>query len=266
MGKERQISAALLAVSGVMLLITFMTGGFGQINAIIIIVVAFLAMSSLIVFKYGYWIIPFLTKKVRIIEVIEDPPEITPGQEAVVKKIGDKYYASVFLHVKIYDSVTEKGEEGKEAFMELWERAVSGLKFVTKFTIASIVKDLTRYRESIEAKKASAQLKLAGEREKPNPDQNLIEKYEREITMWDNMVSKLSIGDKPISNFAFIMTTGAGSTPEQALAVAKSQANDIKSTISTTLGVEVAMLVGEEMRRCFEWEYMVPPVFREEVV
>ena len=256
MGKERQITVALLVLSGVLLAILFITGGFGQLNAIIIIAAAFCATSALVIFKYGYWIVPFITKKVRVIDVIEDPPE----------RIADKYYASVFLHVKIYDSVTEKSDDEKQGFMDLWERAVSGLKFVTKFTLASIVKDLTKYEESIEAKKAAAQLKLAGEREKPDADPTLIERYEREIIMWDSMLSRISVGDKPISNFVFIMTTGSGTTPEQAQAVAKAQANDIKSTISTTLGVEVALLTGEEMRKCFDWEYMVPPVIREEVV
>lgn len=266
MGKERQLTIALLAISAVLLVLIFITGGFGSINAILIIAASFCATSALIVYKYGYWIVPFLTKKVRVIDVIEDPPEIAPSQDAVIKRTAEKYYASVFLHVKIYDSVTEKSDDEKEAFMDLWERAVSGLKFVTKFTITSIVKDLTKYRESMEGKKAEVQLKLAGEREKPNADQILLEKYEREIAMWDSMLSRLSIGDRPISNFAYIMTTGSGSTPEQALAVVKAQANDIKSTISTTLGADVALLAGEEMRRCFDWEYMIPPVFREEVV
>jgi hypothetical protein len=265
MGKERQITTAFLAASGALLLLIFITGGFGQFTAVVVIVASFSATASLVTFKYGYWIVPFITKKVRVIEVIDEPPEIAPGQDALIKKIGGKYYASQFLLVKIYESVTEKSEEDKEVFMDLWERAASGLKFVTKFTVSSIIKDLTKYKESIDARKAAAQLNLASERDKPTPDQILIEKYEREITMWDNMVSKLSIGDKPISNFAYIMTTGSGSTPEMALVVAKAQANDIRSTISTTLGVEVTLLTGDDMKKCFDWEYIIPPVFKEEV-
>jgi len=59
------------------------------------------------------------------------------------------------------------------------------------------------------------------------------------------------------------MTTGEGATEDMALAAAKNQANEIKSTISTTLNAEVAVLTGDDMKRCFEWEYLMPPVVRE---
>lgn len=260
---ERNIALACFAVSAALVVLIFIGGSLGGLTTGLIILAGALSTAALLIFKYGYWIVPFMTRRVRIIDVIEEPYEITPTQDAVVKKIGNNYYASMFIHVKIYESTTEKSEEEKFAFMELWERAVSSLKSVTKFCLSSYTKDLSKYRTIIENRKAEAQLKLANERGKPEPSKPEIEKLERAIAMWDNIFSKLSSGDNPISQITYIMATGQGPTADMALAAVKNEANEIRSTISTTLNAEVAILTGEDMRRCFEWEYMLPPLIRE---
>lgn len=261
---EKTIALALFALSAALVIFISMVGGLGQITVLIIMIAAALPTIGLILFKYGYWIVPFLTRRVRVINVIEEPYWITPTQDAVIKKVGNTYYASMFVHVKIYESTTEKSSEEKDAFMDLWERAVSSLKFVTKFCFNSYVKDLSKYKEIIEARKADAQLRLANEKGKPEPNKSTIDTIDKEIAMWDNITSKLTVGDSPISQITYIMTTGQGATEDIAMAEVKNQANEIKSTIATTLNAEVAVLTGDDMRRCFEWEYLIPPVIREE--
>jgi hypothetical protein len=255
---------ASLGLSIVLLALTFIVGGLGGVTNFAIILAAAFSTVCLLLFKYGYWMVPFLTRRVRVIDVIEEPYEIATTQDAVIKKIGNTYYASMFIHVRVYESTTEKSEEEKFAFMNLWERAISSLKFVTKFCISSYTKDLTKYKSAIENRKADAQLRLANERGKPEPNQAELDKIEREIAMWDNIILKLITGENPITQITYIMTSGQGPTVEMAQAAAKNQANEIKSTISTTLNAEVAVLTGDDMRRCFEWEYMLPPIIREE--
>jgi hypothetical protein len=261
---HRNISLGCMGAGVLLLVSTFIVSGLGFMASFVIMLAAASSTVGLLLFKYGYWIVPFLTKRVRVIDVIEEPYEFSPALDAVVRKVGNVYYASMFIHVKVYESTTEKSEEEKVAFMDLWERAVSSLKFVTKFCISSYVKDLTKYRSAIESKKADAQLKLANERGKPEPSEVELDKIEREISMWDNMLSKLSTGDNPIMQITYIMTSGQGPTAEMALADVKNHANEIKSTISTTLNAEVAVLTGDDLKRCFEWEYMLPPMIREE--
>jgi len=265
MPAERNMTLAAFALSAILVVLIFVGGGLGGLTPLLLIASVALSCAGLLIFKYGYWIVPFLTRRVRVIDVIEEPYEVTPTQDAVIKKIGSSYYASMFIHVKIYESSTEKSEDEKRAFMDLWERAVSSMKVVTKFCLMSYTKDLSKYRTIIENKKAEAQLKLANERGKPDSDKFQIDTLEREISMWDNMISKLSTGDPPVSQVTYIMTTGQGPTSEMAVAAVKNQANEIKSTISSTLNAEVAVLTGDDMRRCFEWEFMLPPMIREEV-
>jgi hypothetical protein len=262
---EKNIAVGCIGVSIAMLAITFVLGSSSEL--LTLAAAAFAAAFStagLLIFKYGYWIVPFLTKRVRVIDVMDEPYELSSNQDAIVRKVGNAYYASMFIHVKVYESTTEKSEEQKAAFMDLWERALSSLKFVTKFCISSYTKDLTRYRATIENRKADAQLRLANERGKPEQDEAMLDKIEREIAMWDNMTSKISAGENPITQVTYIMASGQGPTPEMALADVKNHANEIKSTISTTLNAEVAILTGDDMKRCFEWDYMLPPMIREE--
>jgi hypothetical protein len=262
---ERNIALACIGIGTILLVIAFLISGLWSLASFLLILAPLFSAAGLLLFKYGYWILPFLTRRVRVIDVIEEPYEFSTSQDAVIKKIGSSYYASMFIHVKVYESATEKSEDQKAAFMDLWERAISGLKFVTKFCISSYVKDLTKYRSIIENKKADAQLRLANERGKPEPNETTMGTIEREIFMWENMLSKISTGDNAIMQITYVMTCGQGPTPEMALAAAKSQANAIKSTISTTLNSEVAVLTGDDLRRCFEWEYMLPPQIREEL-
>lgn len=264
MGMERNIALACIGIGTILLALTFLISGLWSTASFILILAPIFATAGLLLFKYGYWIVPFLTKRVRVIDVLEEPYEFSPSQDAVIKKIDNTYYASMFIHVKVYESTTEKSDDQKAAFMDLWERAISGCKFVTKFCISSYAKDLTKYKGIIENKKAEAQLRLANERGKPEPNEITLGTIEREISMWDNIVSKISTGDSAITQITYIMTCGQGPTPELALAAVKNQANEIKSTISTTLNAEVAVLTGDDMRRCFEWEYMLSPQIREE--
>ncbi|NYZ78990.1 hypothetical protein H0N99_02480 [Candidatus Micrarchaeota archaeon] len=261
---ERNIALACIGIGTILVAMTFIISGLWSIASFLLILAPLFSVAGLLLFKYGYWMLPFLTRRVRVIDVIEEPYEFSTSQDAVIKKIGNAYYASMFIHVKVYESTTEKSEDQKAAFMDLWERAISGLKFVTKFCISSYAKDLTKYRSIIENKKADAQLRLANERGKPEPNEATLSKLEREISMWDNMLSKIATGNNAIMQITYIMTCGQGPTPEMALAAAKNQANEIKSTISTTLNADVAVLTGDDMKRCFEWEYMLPPQIREE--
>ncbi|MEM3400337.1 MAG: hypothetical protein QXP42_05895, partial [Candidatus Micrarchaeia archaeon] len=215
-----------------------------------------------LIYQYGYWVVPFITKGLRIVE-IRDGYEIPPAQDAIVKKVGSYYYASVFLAANIYESTLEKTPEENVVYAEYFERAVSSVNFVVKFCMMLYVKDMSKYREQIETKRAEAQLRLAREREKSEPDVLKIDRYEREVAKWDGELSRLSVGTKPMGSVCYIMTTASGVTKDAAIAAAKAQANELKATIANALNVEVEILQGDEMKRCFEWEYIIPPTAQE---
>ncbi len=216
------------------------------------------ALGALLIYKYGYFIIPVITKFSKIVLITDSGYEVPPSQDLIIKKVGSEYYGTKFLGVRIYESAAEKSLEENVIYSNYFERAISSVKFVTKFCMMVYVKDMGDYRMKIETKKAEAQLKLSREREKPEPDILRLDRYEREVSMWSSEIEKLARGFKPMATVAYVMTTASGISKESAKAAVSSQANELKATISNALNCEVEELTGDEMLRCIEWEYMLP--------
>ena len=216
------------------------------------------ALFALLFYKYGYVLWPFVTSGARIVQVTDSGYEIPPSQDVILKNKNGLYYATMFLGVRIYESVTDKTPEENSIYSEYFERAISSVKFVTKFAMLVYVKDLTKYRESIETRHAEAQLRLSREREKPEPDVLKLDRYEREVAMWETQMNKMTQGVKPMGTICYVMTSAVGVSKEAATAAVKSQGNELRATISNALNVEVVPLTGEEMLLCFDWEHVIP--------
>lgn len=217
------------------------------------------AFLAFMFYKYGYVLWPFLTSGMKIVQMTDTGFEIPPSQDAILKYTNGVYYASMFLGVRIYESITDKTQEETAIYTEYFERAISAVKFMAKYCMLIYVKDLTKYRESIETRHAEAQLRLSREREKPEPDVLKLDRYEREVAMWESQMTRLTQGIKPMGTIAYVMTTATGFSKEAAVAAARTQANELRATISNALNVEVVPLKGEEMLLCFDWEHMIPP-------
>ncbi|MEM2963143.1 MAG: hypothetical protein QXW70_01640 [Candidatus Anstonellales archaeon] len=258
--KQMGYGSALIGLLGV---IGAFTGGGGPLSLIGGIFAGLGAVGAIAFYKYGYVLFPFLTSGARIVQITDTGYEIPPEQDAILKKVGSTYYASMFLGVRIYESTTDKTPEENIIYSEYFERAISSVRFVTKFCLLIYLKDLNEFREKMETKYAEAQLRLSRERDKPEPDILKIDRYEREVAMWENQIAKLTRGIKPMGCVAYVMTTATGVSKEAALAAVKSQANEIRATVSNALNVDVIVLTGEEMKTCFDWEYMIPPNEKE---
>ncbi len=221
------------------------------------------SFGGVLLWKYGYLIIPLITQRTKVVMVTDTGYEIPPEQDAIVKKVGGVFYASEFLGLKIFESATEKALEENVAYNQYFERAISNLKYVTKIAYMLYVEDVGEKRKMIETKRAEAQLRLSRERDKPDPDVLRMDKYEREVAHWDVQLNKLIRGVKPMGVIAYAMTTATGISKEAALAAVRSQASELRTVLANALNVEVIPLTGDEMIKCFEWETFYPTTPRE---
>lgn len=232
------------------------------IRAFTAMVSAICALVSFALWKYGYLVIPYLTQKANISESLEGGYEVTPAQDAIVKKIGDEYYASVFIHLKMYRSTTERSEEENVVYVDSYERAVSQIKYPVKVGMILFAKEISKYREDIETKKYEAQLRLQRLRESSEPDVISIDRLEKEAAMWETQLTRISTGERPMGMISYVMVTGNGVTKDAAVAVAKNRAAEVKTLFSTSLNVETDYLYGDDMKRCFEMDFLIPPTTR----
>ncbi len=221
------------------------------------------AVGAVAFYKYGYLLIPMITQRGNIVQIMEGGYEVPPSNDVVLKNVGGVYYASKYLGVRIYESASEKSMDENIVYSEYFERAISSIKYVTKFAMMIYLKDITDHRSRIETKHAEAQLRLARERDKPDPDVLKMDRFEKEVAMWENQINKLTRGIKPMGLVSYIMTTAVGVSKEAAMASANAQASELRATISNALNVQVDLLQGDEMLRCFQWETMIPPIPQE---
>lgn len=216
------------------------------------------AFGGVLIWKYGYLIIPFLTQRARIVMVTSDGYEVPPEEDCIIKNSNGIFYASSFLSLKIYESATEKSLDENINYSKYFERAISNLKYVTKIAYMLYVEDVGEKRKMIETKRAESQLRLSREREKPEPDVLKIDKYERDVAHWDAQLNKLIKGVKPMGVIAYSMTTATGISKEAAIAAVRAQASELRSVLANALNLEVLQLTGDEMLKCFEWERFYP--------
>lgn len=216
------------------------------------------SVFGVLFWRYGYVMIPLITERAKIVMMTDTGFEIVPSQDVIVKNSGGVFYASAFLGLKIFESATEKSTEENIAYTQFFERAISNIKYVTKVAYLLFVEDVGEKRKTIETKRAEAQLRLARERDKAQADVLKIDKYEREVAVWDNQLTRLIKGVKPMGVIAYAQTTAVGISKEAAIAGARSQANELKTVLANALNVEVVSLTGDEMLKCFEWEKFFP--------
>jgi hypothetical protein len=221
------------------------------------------ALGGVLLWKYGYIIIPLITQRTKTVLLTDTGYEIPPEQDVIIKNVNDVYYASAFLTLRIYESATEKSVDENIAYNQYFERAISNLKYVTKISYMLFVEDIGEKRKILETKRAEAQLRLAREKEKAEPDVLKIDKYEREVAHWDAQLAKLIKGIKPMGVVAYAMTTATGISREAAIAAVRTQANELKTVLANALNVEVLQLTGDEMLKCFEWERFYPTTVKE---
>jgi len=248
--------------------------------AIFVAAIAFMSMSSIggllaiailvicsvggavtyLSFRFGYLVMPMVTKLLGVSEMLGNGYHIPPAQNVVLKNVNGTYHATMFMSARFYEqAIATAQSEQTTSYMDLWERALSGIQFPFKYCLLTFLEDIAKYREDIETKRYSATLKLGKEQEKPTPDALVMDRWQREIDKMNAMLTRLTEGEKPMGVVMYAATTGIGVNEEAAIAAAERQVMDIRSSIANALNVEIKQVKGEDMRRCFIWEYFVPP-------
>ncbi|MEM4554273.1 MAG: hypothetical protein QXT25_00280 [Candidatus Anstonellaceae archaeon] len=204
--------------------------------------------------KYGYLIIPALTKRAKIVEAGRNF-EIPPSQDVVVGKTGWDFVATAFLAVKFYESASEKDEKGKQAIAEMFERAVSTVGFPFKLSCIVCPLDLKNEVDEARTRRSLAESKLERLPKKQSAERARLK---REIAMWDRQIQRLSSGRMPLEVLFCLSTTASGTTKEEAIARANAQAEELSVVVGSALSCEVVRLKGEEMKKCFCWDFFGP--------
>ncbi|MGB9635347.1 MAG: hypothetical protein ACP5H8_02565 [Candidatus Micrarchaeia archaeon] len=212
----------------------------------------------------GYLITPLIT---RIFNITYKKGEYVfpPGQDVIIKKIGNKYIAAKYLLMNIpeREEVSGRGEERMDVYLQDFENAIASMNVPAKISLLMSTKDVSAYRESVQAKVYEYSLRIKREMEKAEPDVIKIDRWQKEKDVYENLLKRLAGGVKPIGAVMYAATFAKGITPQEARDKALSQAREIKAVLSNNLNVEVIDLVGEDAEMCLDWEFVIPTSYDE---
>ncbi len=228
-------------------------------NPVLPIIGAIFFLLSVALWRYGYIIVPVLTKATNIVEV-HGGYEVPPSRDYIIKKSESGYYASKFLEVRFYESSMDKNAEEKKTMFDSFEKAVSSLKYIVKITLMISTLDLSNHIEEIKTRRGSVEAKKAKEA-KIAADESM--RMDRELAYWNRLLDRITQGERPVEVIAFASTTAFGLTRDEALSRVSRQAKELKTILSSSLGCDVRELTDLDMLKCFEWDYFFPTTQEE---
>jgi len=246
---------ALAAIGGIVAVIISLLYG----NPLLPLIAAVFFTLTMLLWKYGYLLIPVLTKATNIVEV-RGGYEVPPTRDYIIKKDENGYYASKFLEVRFYESSMDKSGDEKRTMFESFERAISSLKYIVKISLMVSTLDLSKHIDEIKTKRGTAEAKKAKET-KLARDESL--RLDRELAYWNRLLDRITQGERPVEVIAFASTTAFGLTRDEATSRVSRQAKELKTILSSSLGCDVRHLKDLEMLKCFEWEYFFPTTQEE---
>ncbi|MFH0738130.1 MAG: hypothetical protein V1827_05670 [Candidatus Micrarchaeota archaeon] len=224
-------------------------------NLILPVIAAVCFLLTLVLWKYGYLIVPFFTKATNIVEVRDGGYEVPPSRDYIIKKGEGGYYAAKFLEIRFYESSMDKNSEEKKTMFESFEKAISSLKYIVRISLMISTLDLSKHIEEIKTKRGAVEAKKAKEA-KLAVDESM--RMDRELAYWNRLLDRITQGERPVEIVAFATTTSFGLTRDEALSRVSRQAKELKTILSSSLGCDIRDLADLEMLKCFEWEYFFP--------
>lgn len=241
-------------------------GAFGII--LIFFLLGILLLLPLTMF-FDFLVLPFFTNILGIIEIPAEGYKITKKQDAVIKYVNGVYYAIGYLGASIYEYVLrrEEPEENLEGRfiqgLELWERAVSNIKFPIRFNIISFQRDLVAARRELEEQRDYWEYRLSKEMQATMPNAMEIDNIQRKIRILDVKLNRMSAGEKPLGVLMFASVYACGLSEEAALRNLEATIKEATVTLGNALDLKVERLYGRDLRNAFFLEYIIPTSEKE---
>lgn len=253
---NRAVTIACLVGGALAIIISLVSA-----NPLLPILAAVLFTTTMLLWKYGYLIIPAITRATNIIEVHGGGYEVPPSRDYIIKKNQHGYYATKFLEVRFYESSLDKDSEEKRLMFESFEKAISSLKYVVKISLMISALDLSNHIDEIKTKRSAVETKKA-KTVRLAQDESM--RMDRELAYWNRLLERITQGERPVEIVAFASTTAFGLTRDEAFSRVARQAKELKTILSSSLGCDIRELNDLEMLKCFEWEQF-SPTLQEEV-
>ena len=219
------VSNRAIAVAGLLGGVLSILVAISQQSLLLVAISASFFALSIVVWRYGYLIIPLITRATNIVEV-RGNYTIPSSRDYVLAKSGSGYLATKFLELRFYESSQDKESEAKHHMFESFEKAISSLKYIVKISMMVSPIDLSADLDELKTKRSVAEAKRA-----KISDSGDITKLDREIAYYNRLIDRLSHGEKSVELLAYASTTAFGLTREDAVSRANRQTKEVKTIL-----------------------------------
>jgi hypothetical protein len=205
---------------------------------------------------YSYLIAPMMRQRKKHIVLSDQAPYyLASTGDSIVSKRGDEFIATTYINIPMYVSATEMTDEERERFSNQISRLVSVNKDPARFTTELRVMDkddyLKKIKECIGTSENEESLAVT------SGDQKGIERARGKLSMWKKILDH--IGSKSSMELVTFVCVSANGTKEyEAITIAQQKAKELMNGIGTILGVTPNIIVGNEILKLVEPEYLIP--------
>ncbi|MGC8687205.1 MAG: hypothetical protein ACP5RM_00705 [Candidatus Micrarchaeia archaeon] len=206
---------------------------------------------------YTYLIVPMLRQRTRHIVLSNERAYwLAQTGDAVLTKEGEDYLATVYIGIPLYVSSTEMSDEEKLNFAKQVGRLASITKDPARITTELYImnKDsyIQRLRDMISTVE-NQEAKLAQE----NAPSGEINKVHGSLAMWKKMLENVSKVTS-LELMSFVSISARGTKEYEAVNIVHQKSMELMSGIGATLGVSPNLIVGNDILKLIEPEFLIP--------
>ncbi len=206
---------------------------------------------------YTYLIMPLVRQRKRRVVISNEAAYwLSPTGDCIVKKEADDYIATSYINIPLFVSASEMSDADKLKFANQVSRLVGISKDPVRFSSELYLMNKDSYIEKLkdtinQIEEEEATLAQGGAPE------NQMEHVRGKLSMWRKMLDNVSNGVSfELASFASV-SAKAGKEFE-AIEIVRQKARELMNGIATTLGVPPNVIVGDDILKYIEPEYLIP--------
>ncbi|MGA2800730.1 MAG: hypothetical protein ABSE71_05405 [Candidatus Micrarchaeaceae archaeon] len=206
---------------------------------------------------YTFLILPFARQRKKNIVISDQTPYwLSSTGESIIRREAQDFIATVYINIPIYVSASEMTDEEKARFTMQVSRLVGLSKEPVRFTAELYLMNKDSYIQKLKdtiSRIEDDEAKLV-EQKKESPE---LEHLRGELSMWRKMLDNVSsYTSYELGTFAAVSARGVKES--EAISFAQQRARELMSGIGTVLGVSPNIVVGNEILKYVEPEYLIP--------
>jgi len=230
---------------------------FGIIKIIFLIIAIFFSILAFASRYYTYLIIPlFKQHSKNLVLSTENAYWLSASNDAILRKEGDDFLATAIINIPLYTSSTEMSIEERLNFARQVGRLVSVTSYPMRITAQLYVMNKDSYIQKLRDTISSVENSEAKLTQDGAPSSE-ISKVHGALAMWKKMLDNVSKASSlELASFATISARGV--KEYEAVNIVHQKAMEIMSGIGATLGILPNIIVGNDLLKFVEPEFLIP--------